>query len=134
MARRIVLDTNIFSYLLKGTHEIDSKLRNELLQENSIIINPITYYEIKRGLLAIGAAKKIGIFNEFCNLFDIGEFTIEVFDKAAEIYALLRNKGRTIEDADIFIMAFCICNEYVLVTNNLKHFSDIEELEVINWV
>ena len=67
-------------------------------------------------------------------MFNIGEFTTEVLDKAAEIYAVLRSKGKTVEDADIFIMAFCICNGYTLVTNNMKHFSDIDELEVLNWI
>ncbi|OPJ54527.1 ribonuclease VapC1 [Clostridium oryzae] len=129
-----MLDTNIFSYLLKGSHGIDEKLRDSLKAGNNIVINPITYYEIKRGLIAIGATKKLEVFNEFCELFEIGKLTTEILDKSAEIYAGLRNKGKTIEDADVFIMAFSICNDYLLVTNNIKHFSDIEELDVENWV
>ncbi len=30
--------------------------------------------------------------------------------------------GELIEDADIFIAAMCLKNDYVLVTNNVKHF------------
>lgn len=44
-----------------------------------------------------------------------------------------RNAGRNTEDADIFIAAFCIHNNYILVTDNIKHFSNITDLRTINW-
>jgi len=46
-------------------------------------------------------------------------------------YALIKRRNNF---ADILIAAFCIINGYTLVTNNEKHFRDIEELDYTNWV
>ena len=55
------------------------------------------------------------------------------WDEAARLYAVYRQKGESIEDADLFIAAFCIVNDYILVTNNIRHFEQIEGLKVDNW-
>ncbi len=49
-------DTNILSYYLKGNDSIANQLKEKLASGNQFIINPITYYEINRGLLAINRA------------------------------------------------------------------------------
>lgn len=46
---------------------------------------------------------------------------------------LKRKKGELIEDADLLIAATCIVNDLVLITNNRKHFSRIEGLDIENW-
>ena len=61
------------------------------------------------------------------------EMNLEVWKKSVELYCRLRLQGNLIEDADIFIASFCIINDYVLVTNNTKHFINIEELKMDNW-
>ena len=35
---------------------------------------------------------------------------------------------------DILIAAFCVVNDYLLVTDNTKHFKDIDGLQFVNWV
>jgi len=57
----------------------------------------------------------------------------EAWNKAAHIYADLRKKHITIGDADIFIAAFCILHDCILVTENVKHFRVIDELKLENW-
>jgi predicted nucleic acid-binding protein len=61
-------------------------------------------------------------------------FTIdeEVINIASNVYALLRRKGRTIGDADIFIAS--IKNNGTLITNNSKHYEGIEQLNITNWL
>ncbi|MCP4148878.1 MAG: type II toxin-antitoxin system VapC family toxin [bacterium] len=34
---------------------------------------------------------------------------------------------------DLMIASICLANNVTLVTNNLKHFSRIEELPIENW-
>lgn len=127
------LDTNIISYILKGNETITLRLIDELKKGNNIIINPVTYYEICRGLLAINSHNKLIKFKNICRIFGVAEFSQIILDKAAKIYATLRNKGITISDADIFIAAICIENGLVLITNNEKHFENISELQIDNW-
>jgi predicted nucleic acid-binding protein len=49
------------------------------------------------------------------------------------LYASLSRQGALIEDADIFIAAFCLVNDYPLVTNNTRHFGRIAELTLVDW-
>ena len=134
MTKKITFDTNIFSYYLRGDEGIKERLKKELIAGNEFIINPITYYEINRGLLAINSKAKLKKFKDLCKVFGVLELSKEVLDKAAQIYAALRKKGELIEDADLIISATCIVNDLVLITNNRKHFSRIEGLDIENWL
>ena len=59
--------------------------------------------------------------------------TTQALEVAARTYANLRKKGKTIGDADIMIAAFCVVNDYTLVTANIKHFTDIDGLQLVDW-
>jgi len=129
------LDTNILSYILKGNQKIYKKMKDEIEKGNDFYINPISYYEIKRGLLAINSKNKLEKFNKYCDdLFTYVDLSKEVLNRAVEIYVDLRNSGKLIEDADIFIGAVCLENDLILITNNEKHFKRINGLSVVNWV
>jgi predicted nucleic acid-binding protein len=127
------LDTNIISYLLKDDQTVLEHYRKELSNGNEYIIPPISYYEIKRGLLLRNALKKADAFDRLCDVLGVGEMDTVAWDEAAKIYALSNQYGRPTEDADIFIAAFCLVNDYTLVTNNAKHFQNIEGLKFVNW-
>ena len=128
------LDTNIMSYLLKGDKNILANLQNIIKESGKMIINPITYYEIYRGLLYKKADSQLAKFKEYCGRFENCEFNQKIFIKAAEIYNTLRNTGKIIEDADIFIAAICIEYGYTLIRNNEKHFGRISDLKTVNWI
>ncbi len=134
MRKKFTFDTNIFSYYLRGDKGIEERLKSELSAGNQFIINPITYYEISRGLLAINSSVKLNKFRDLCKLFGVLDLKKEVFDLAAQNYANLRKKGELIEDADLLISAACLVNDWVLITNNPKHFSRIKGLDIENWV
>jgi predicted nucleic acid-binding protein len=128
-----VLDTNIISFYLKGNETVGNNITSALLDEDAIVVAPIAYYEVKRGLMAVGARKQLKEFDDFCTLFGVGEFDNSVLDVAAAIYAGQRKAGHVMEDADIFIAAFCKNRNFTLVTNNTKHFEHIPELKLVDW-
>jgi tRNA(fMet)-specific endonuclease VapC len=134
MIKKYTFDTNILSYYIRGNEEIKNRLNKELSEGNHFIINPITYYEISRGLLAINSPMKSQKFKELCQVFGILELSKRVLDIAAQNYAILRKKGELIEDADLFIAATCLVNDLVLITNNRRHFSRIDGLKIESWV
>jgi tRNA(fMet)-specific endonuclease VapC len=68
------------------------------------------------------------------DIFGVLDLKKEVSDLAAQNYANLRKKGELIEDADLLISAACLVNDWVLITNNPKHFSRIKGLDIENWV
>ena len=47
-------------------------------------------------------------------------------------YGIYRN-GQPFDDVDLMIAAFCITNDYTLVTNDTRHFEHINGLKFINW-
>ena len=88
---------------------------------------------LRRGFKHKAAPGKEFAFSLICKSSEIGEMTIAVWESAADIYAISRKVGKPIEDTDILIAAFCIVNNYTLVTNNIKHFKDIDGLIYENW-
>jgi predicted nucleic acid-binding protein len=127
------LDSNIISFYLKGNTAVIGNIEKAISENHGIVIAPIAYYEVKRGLLLIDATKQLKRFMEFCDLFPVGELNDYLVEEAIKIYIQERKAKRNTEDADIFIAAFCIRNNYTLVTGNTKHFHNIEGLRSVNW-
>ena len=71
-----VLDTNIVSFYLKEDKYVIENIENAVLSGNELFIAPIAYYEIRRGLLAVGSEKRMLKFEELCRLFPVGRVLI----------------------------------------------------------
>jgi predicted nucleic acid-binding protein len=127
------LDSNIVSYFLKKDSVVRGMFLTATKQNNRFIMPAIVYYEVKRWLLERGAKNKENDFSEFCQSVPLGEFDKRVWHLAASLYVQARRKGKPIDDADLLIAAFCIVNGYTLVTNNTRHFENIDGLDCVNW-
>jgi len=127
------LDSNIISYMLKEDADVIIRYRQAFDDGIDFVIPPIVFYEVQRGLLAKKLNKRLVKFNELCQKIKQREFDMSVWQKAAQIYASLSQQGNLIDDADIFIAAFCIANGYTLITNNTRHFKHIYGLQFVNW-
>jgi len=51
-----------------------------------------------------------------------------------QIRSELEKKGTPLALADLEIAAIAIANDFTLVTNNVKHFGRIEQLQYENWL
>ena len=60
------------------------------------------------------------------------EMPIEIYEKSADIYIALKQKGQLIGDSDILIAAYCLINDYTLVTRNSRDFKRIDGLKSVN--
>ncbi len=132
------LDSNIVTYLLKDDRTIIRRLTEEINHGNDFMLPPVVVYEVRRGLLAEKMYKRLENFEEYCQTMQIGIFDITAWNKAAEIYAYLRQHGKLIGDDrsgdnDILIAAYCLVNHLTLVTNNTRHFERIDGLQFVNW-
>lgn len=127
------LDTNIVSYIIKGNSEIRTKTARLLADGNDVKIPVVTYYEVKRGLLATGAASKLQRFLVFAEKLGIVNTTLQTYDIAAQVYADLRKDGKIIEDADIFIGSSAVEHNAILITNNAVHLSRIKNIQLEVW-
>jgi predicted nucleic acid-binding protein len=129
-----ILDSNIVSFYIRRDQRIIQKVQDELASGNEVLIGPIAYYEVKRGLMAINAQKRLREFYALCDVLGIGQLDNTILDIASEIYLELRAKKRTVEDADILTAAFCKSHDFTLVTHNAKHFEAISGLSYCDWV
>ena len=128
------LDSNIVSFYLRGNATVIANVEKAINYGNGIVIPPLVYYEVKRGLMFINATKKMKEFEALCELFPVGELGNYLLEESIKIYVQEKKAGKNTEDADIFIATFCIHNNYILVTDNIKHFNNINNLNIINWV
>jgi tRNA(fMet)-specific endonuclease VapC len=74
----------------------------------------------------------MAIFEKMYSAQGIGIIDKNTLDIASKINVKLQKKGIKIGD-DVLIAAYCIKHKLKLITNNTRHFKDIEELEIINW-
>jgi tRNA(fMet)-specific endonuclease VapC len=129
-----LLDTNICSYILKKNRNANNKLREVTRSGKEVFISCITYYEIKRGLLAVNATKQLADFHQFCNDYQIVFLDdIDALEQACKIHADLKTKGRPIQDADVLIAATAITRNYVLVSND-SDLLRVKGLSLENWL
>ncbi|MFP3042325.1 PIN domain-containing protein [Treponema primitia] len=127
------LDTNIVSFWLRGLYNLESQFDTVLKAGHTLIIPPMTYYEILRGLYAHNSSNKLQIFEAACLKLGLQDMTKGDWVQAAKLYAECRKINHTMEDADLLQAAFCLQNRYTLVTHNPKHFIHINTLTIEDW-
>lgn len=129
-----LLDTNIVSYILKKNLILNTKLREVNRSGEEVFISCITYFEAKRGLLAINATRQLAEFDSFFRKYDVLFIDdIEIIEKACEIHADLKRKGTPIQDADVLIAATAITHGLILVSND-SDLLRVEGINLQNWL
>lgn len=129
---KYLLDTNICIALLRGNRDIAQKLIK--LGEGSCFLSVITLYELMFGAYySQHEEQEVPKVKEFVKRFPI----VSLLD-AAEEYAViktrLRSSGILIDEFDLLIAATALSKDYILVTDNVKHFRRIADLKIENWI
>jgi len=129
-----LLDTNIVSAFINNFGDIQSQIHQISGDGKEAFISIITHYEIRRGLLAVKAVRKMKVFERFCRRVRIlFPDAVEISEKAAEIHTDLKKQGCPIPDNDILIAATALCHKLILVTDD-KYFRYIRDIKVENWL
>ncbi|MDB9396624.1 type II toxin-antitoxin system VapC family toxin [Microcystis aeruginosa] len=129
-----LLDTNIVSLIIKRDLKVYQKIEDVKAQRKSIFISCITYFEVKRGFLAVAAPKQRERFNQLCQDYQIILLDdLAILEKAAEIHAHLRLRGLPIQTEDILIAATAIVKSLIVVSND-SDLLRVEGLSLENWV
>ena len=128
-----LIDTNILSFFFRNQSLVIERFQAYLKEYDKINISIITYYEIVSGLKHRDAQKQLTSFQEFVSYNTVLPLTTSSAIISADIYANLRNKGTPIDDIDILIAGIAIANDLIIVTNNIRDFGKIENLEIQDW-
>jgi predicted nucleic acid-binding protein len=97
-------------------------------------LSVMSYYELRRGLVRIGARRRIEQLEAFVQRCQVWEVSQAVAQVAAEIAGELAARGERLDDADILIGATARMLGIGVATGNVRHFSRIEGLAVENWL
>ena len=131
-----VLDTNIIVKYLRKEIKVHQNFNNAIIQGDDLVVPKIVDYEIKRGFRILSAPNKEAaykVLTESAGWCGVADMDAGSWECAENIYADLYQKGLTIGEIDILIAAFCLKNYYTLVTNNTRHFKDIDGLLLTDW-
>ncbi|MDJ1173112.1 type II toxin-antitoxin system VapC family toxin [Roseofilum capinflatum] len=128
-----LLDTNIVSLAVKDNLKIKAKLEAINFQGKTIYISCITYFEIRRGFLAVDAPKQRERFNKFRQKYPMILLDdLAILEKAAEIHANLRLRGLPIQTEDVLIAASAMVKNLIMVSNDTD-LARVEGLSLENW-
>lgn len=128
---KYLLDTNICAFLLRGKFDIDKRIR-EVGVENCCI-SEITIAELLYGVeCSLKPAENLRTVQEFCNDLDIVSIDQCLYIFAKEKFRL-RKSGLIIDDFDLLIASTAIYYNYILVSDNTKHFNRLD-VKLENWI
>lgn len=130
-----MLDTNICSYIMRQhSRSVLEILENRAAEGHILCMSVITYQELRFGAERVGSAKYHARIDKMCERLDyVADWTTECADRFAVTQSLLLRKGSPIGFADAMIASHALIINATLVTNNQKHFSQVEGLQLENW-
>jgi tRNA(fMet)-specific endonuclease VapC len=130
---RIVLDANTISYILRKDLPTVAKLREAAAGDAEILVSPMAYYEVRRGLLHIGAVAKIRDLERLFATMLWSDFVGRpVWEDAAELWADAERRGRPQSDGDVLIAAHARAIDATVVTHNPRDFGQLA-VRTIDW-
>ena len=130
--KRYMLDTDIFSYLVTNRHP--EARRKAMRHKEAISLSAVTMAEALFGARKRESKKLESIVGLFLEMFPVVEWTAGAASAYADIRLALERQGEPFGEMDMMIAASALAGGYVLVTNNMRHFSRVPELKIENWV
>ena len=124
MTAAYLLDTNVITAVLKRDPCVLEQLRAKLRANCRILISAVVYYEIKRGLLKRDAMRQLADFEEMARHWMWLDVQRAHWEAAAAQWAMCRNAGVAVNDADLLLAIQARLAQAIVVTNDgdFRHF------------
>lgn len=127
--KKYLIDSDILIYFLKGKQEVVEKLSH--MPIDNLYISRINYTELIYGAYnSAKIEKNLKIIEPFLESFKILEFTQASSLIFAKEKARLKKSGNIITDMDLMIASIAIENDCILISNNIKYFERVQNLEL----
>jgi tRNA(fMet)-specific endonuclease VapC len=129
-----LLDTNICIYLIKARpREVLEEFEKHSVGE--IGISSITMAELQYGAeKSRQRERNRQALEQFLAPLVVAEFDAPAAVAYGQIRALLEGRGTPVGALDTLIAAHALSLDAVLVTNNVREFARVPELQIENWV
>lgn len=127
--KKYLIDSDILIYFLKGEQEVVQRLSR--IPIDDLYISRINYTELIYG--AYNSSKinqNLKVIEPFLDSFKVLEYTKTSSLIFAKEKARLKKNGNIIADLDLMIASIAIENDCTLISNNIKHFDRVQNLEL----
>ncbi len=132
MKKKYLLDSNICIHLLRQREEVIREV--ERVGWHNCCISALTVVELYYGAECSNNPKKNkAVVASFVDDVEVVPFEVCITEFCKQ-KARLRRLGTMIEDTDLYIGTTAVAMKYVLVTENIKHLSRVENLKLENWI
>ena len=129
-----LIDTNICIYLIKK-NPIAVVNKVKAYEPYQIKVSAVTVAELEYGASKSKAVEKNRtVLIKFLSSFEIISFDDQDAECFGQIRTYLEGIGKIIGSYDMLIAAQAVCKNLILVTNNVKEFGRIPNLNIQNWV
>ena len=136
----IILDTNVLSALMQVIPDETVAKWLDRQPSDSIWITAVTLMEIRFGLHAMPPGRRrVALTNAVTELLAaklqgrIAPFDEDAAERAAELMAVRKIKGRPVENRDTMIAGTVLSRNASLATRNTAHFSDLDLRLIDPW-
>ncbi len=123
----VMLDTSACIRILRG-EEMPEEWRLY-----SFAISSVVEAELWAGVYHAGGKVERKKVELFLNAVEVFPFESRAAEYSGEVLGTLATKGERIGDFDSQIAGHAIAKKAKLITCNVKHFSRIEHLKILNW-
>jgi len=127
-----VLDTNTLIYHFRGHERITREI--ERLEAERLLLSVIVLYELQVGIEKAGyPPRRIAQLQEVLGQMTLVEFDVAAARSAAKIRAYLESRGTPIGAMDTLIAGVAVSRNATLVTHNMREFSRVPTLNIVDW-
>jgi tRNA(fMet)-specific endonuclease VapC len=127
----LMLDTDVSSYIIKRRPE--SLLTRFEKHAEQLCVSVITAAELRFGAEKAERPKLTELVEAFLERLSILDWTDGVTHHYARIRSALERGGTPIGNMDLLIASHAISEGSTLVTNNVRHFSQVPGLKLEEW-
>jgi tRNA(fMet)-specific endonuclease VapC len=125
---RVLLDTDIFSEVLKGKNPtVLARATEHIRADGPLVISAIAVMEVVKGLHKAGREAAVERFLGGLGQVEIIPFGTKEAALAGRIYGDLERSGQTIGRADPMVAAIAIFHGLPLATGNHSHYKRIQD-------
>ncbi|BAZ21017.1 PIN domain protein [Kalymmatonema gypsitolerans NIES-4073] len=127
-----LLDTDTCIYWLKDRYSVREKVRQVGWNQISICIITVAelYYSVYN---SNRVTENLARAEQFIQNLPVIPLNDNALRRFGELKAELRRLGQPIADFDLLIASVAVTGNYILITNNTRHYDRITGLQLENW-
>ncbi|MBI2894043.1 MAG: type II toxin-antitoxin system VapC family toxin [Deltaproteobacteria bacterium] len=130
-----VLDTDVFSAIVRGQEEAMSRLLS--LEPGEVSVPQPVVAEVRYGLARLSRSRRRAALEKrveaLLRAMPRAEWTDEVSRRFGAVKADLERRGERLEDFDVAIASHGLALDAVVATANVRHYERVTDLRWEDW-